>query len=298
MTTDPDPTYPSADLSTISDDQMTIILETTETHKPSHDPVTTDTEPTYLLLKVPVNCNKPLTICFKNETEFPTTQIPKNTTTVEVKNSNISTLKKDAINRFSSLEILVLCNNNISVIVPGVFRSQKKLKYLDLGDNALTEISGKIWFGLTYLETLRISGNRLQSLPPNAFSNLPELKVLAVGYPLLVQEKQKLFAPNTFPNSKKQPQIGLEEDDNFLVCNSSNCWLKEKEEKGLLVHYEKNGRPSRPKCSDKPGLYWDEVDLKCPDKVLTSGWRKVHLNNFCKLGQVNKIAKWNYIPES
>ena len=266
MTTDPDPTYPSADLSTISDDQITTILETTEIHKPSHDPMTTNSELTYPPIQAPVNCNRPLTACFKTSSGFPT-QIPQNTITVEVKNSNISTLKKDALHNLYSVEILVLCNNNISVIVPGVFCSQKKLKHLDLGDNGLTQISGEIWVGLTSLETLRISGNRLQSLPPNAFSNLPELKVLAVGYPLLVKEKQKLFAPNTFPNSKKQPQIGLEEDDNFLVCNSSSCWLKEKEEKGLLVHYQKNGRPSRPKCSDKPGLYWDEVDLKCPGKV-------------------------------
>ena len=203
MTTDPDPTYPRTDQSTISDDQMTTILETIETHKISHDPMTTDPVPTNPPVQVPVNCSNPLTVCFNNKTEFPTTLIPRNATTVEVKNSNISTLKKDALHNLNSVEILVLCNNNIAVIVPGVFRDQEKLTHLDLGDNGLTEISGEIWLGLTSLETLRISGNMLQSLPPNAFSNLPQLKILAVHFSLLVLEKHRLFDANTFPNSKK-----------------------------------------------------------------------------------------------
>ena len=124
-----------------------------------------------------------------------------------------------------------------------------------------------MWAGLVSLETLQLTGNKFRSLPSDAFSNLPELKTLIVGLSIVVLEKEKFFDPSTFPSSKKQPpRIGLEEDGNFLVCNSSNCWLKRIEEKGMLVHYQKNGRPSRPKCSDKPGLYWDEVDLKCPGK--------------------------------
>ena len=243
-TSDPKQTNPPAVQSTISDDQITTIPQAIETHKPPDDPMTTDLVPTYPPVQASINCNNPLTVCIKNETftEFPTTLIPQNAATVEVKNGNISTLKKDAFHNLHSIEILVLCKNNISGIVPGVFLGQEKLKHLDLGDNDLTVISGKMWVGLTSLEILRISGNKLQSLSSNAFSNLPKLKILAVGYPLLVQEKKKLFDPNTFSNSKKKPQIGLEEDDNFLVCNSSNCWLKEKEEKGLLVHYQKNGR--------------------------------------------------------
>ena len=160
---------------------------------------------------------------------------------------------------------LILSNNNITTIIPGAFRCQVKLKYLDLGGNELTIINGNVWAGLVSLETLQLTGNKFPSLP--SFSNLPELKILTVGFSVAVLEKEKLFEPSTFPSSERQPpRIGLEEEDNFLVCNSSNCWLKRIEEKGMLVHYQKNGRPSRPKCSDKPRLYWDEVDLKCPGK--------------------------------
>ena len=163
------------------------------------------------------------------------------------------------------MENLILSNNNITTIIPGAFRCQVKLKYLDLGGNELTIINGNVWAGLVSLETLQLTGNKFPSLP--SFSNLPELKILTVGFSVAVLEKEKLFEPSTFPSSKRQPpRIGLEEDDNFLVSNSSNCWLKRIEEKGMLVHYQKNGRPSRPKCSDKPGWYWDEVDLKCPGK--------------------------------
>ena len=218
-----------------------------------------------------VNCSDSQTRCIKtqNLTEFPK-DIPQNTTTVELKNGNITTLKKESLAGLTSLKTLILSNNNIKVIIPGAFHGQSKLKYLDLCGNNMTVINGNVWVGLVSLETLQLAGNKFHSLPSDAFSNLPDLKILRIGFSVVMREKEILFDHNTFPNSKKQPQIGLEEDDNFLVCNSSNCWLKEKEEKGLLVHYQKNGRPSRPKCSDKPGLYWDEVDLKCPGKNFIS----------------------------
>ena len=259
----------NADQRTTSDGQMATTPETTTTPIPSDDTKATNPEPTNHPIQAPINCEDPSTVCFKNRTftEFPTKDIPQNATTVELKNSNITTLKQDALGDLSSLETLVLCSNNIAVIVLGVFRDQKKLKHLDLGDNSLTTINPAIWIGLASLKTLRISGNKLQSLPPDAFANLPELKVLAVDFNLLVLEKQKLFDQNTFSNPTKQPQIGLEQDDRTLVCNSSNCWLKEKEEKGLLVHYEKNGKPFRPKCSDNPAIFWDQADLKCSGKI-------------------------------
>ena len=188
-----------------------------------------------------------------------------------MKNANIRTLEKGSLAGLISLENLILSNNNIKTIVPGVFHHQVNMKYLDLSGNKLTVINGNVWDGLVSLETLQLTGNRFHSLPSDAFSNLPELKILTVGFSVAVLEKEKLFDPRTFPSSKRQPpKIGLEGEDNFLVCNSSNCWLKRMEEKGLLVHYQKNGQPSRPKCSDKPGLYWDEVDLKCPGKSRSS----------------------------
>ena len=252
----------------LSNDPMITEPETAEPPVISDDSIDIDPEPTNPPILAPVDCKDPLTVCFKNNslTEFPANDIPQNTTTVKLVNNNISKLQHDVLDNLTSLETLVLSNNNIIAIATGVFLSQKKLKHLDLGDNGLTEIRGDMWVGLVSLETLRISGNKLQSLPSDAFSNLPELKILGVEFTLLELEKQKLFDPNTFPDSTKQPQIGLEQDNGSLVCNSSNCWLKEKEEKGLLEHYKRNGRPFRPKCSDKPGFYWDHVDLKCSGK--------------------------------
>ena len=261
----------NANKATTSDDQMATAQETIPTPILSDDITTTNPKSSvHVSFQVSVDCEDPLTPCFENRTEFPTKDIPQDTTTVVVKYSNIKTLQQDALGNLSRLEILVLCSNDIAVIVPGVFRSQKKLKYLDLGDNSLTAISAEIWIGLVSLKVLRISGNELQSLPPNAFSNLPELKVLAVDFNLLVLGKQTLFDPNIFSNTTKQPQIGLEQqqqDNSLLVCNSSSCWLKDMEEKGLLLHYNKNGKPFRPKCSDEPGKFWDQADLKCSGKI-------------------------------
>ena len=217
------------------------------------------------LSRIYAKCHDLKTKCFDDGklTEFPTEHIAENINTVQVNNANITTLGTKALLGLTGLVMLILSNNNIKTIVPGAFYNQSNLKRLDLGENSLTTIDGAMWVGLPALEILRLSGNKLQILPHHAFSNLPNLNILAVCYPLLVQEKQNLFTQNTFPDSKKQPEIGLEQDDRNLVCNSSNCWLKEKEDKGLLIHYKKNGRPFRPRCSDQPELYWDEVDLKC-----------------------------------
>ena len=107
------------------------------------------------------------------------------------------------------METLVLSNNHIKTIIPGVFRGQSKLKYLDLYGNNMTAINGNVWVGLTSLEMLQLGGNKFHSLPSNAFSNLPQLKILRIGFSTAMREKQKLFDHKTFPNSKKQPRFSL-----------------------------------------------------------------------------------------
>ena len=240
-------------------------VSSTKAHSGSTHPLHCDNNNEKLPIQVNVSCGNQLTFCFnsQNLSEFPSEKIPSNATTVQLSHNTISTLQNNSLTGLSNLVTLILSKNCIENIVPGVFLDQGKLKRLDLGDNNLTSLRGEIWVGLSSLEILRITGNKLQNLSPHAFNNLPKLKLLAVGFTLLVEQKQKLFDPSTFSNPTTQPQIALQQDEKTLVCNSSNCWLKEKEDQGLLVHYEKNGWPFRPKCSDQSGLYWDQADLKC-----------------------------------
>ena len=158
----------------------------------------------FILTQLQVNCGDSQTRCIKSQnlTEF-LIDIPPNTITVEIKHANIRTLKKESLVGLTSLENLILSNNNITTIIPGAFRCQVKLKYLDLGGNELTIINGNVWAGLVSLETLQLTGNKFPNLP--SFSNLPELKILTVGFSFAVLEKEKLFEPSTFPSSKRQP---------------------------------------------------------------------------------------------
>ena len=147
------------------------------------------------------------------------------------------------------------------------------LSYLDLGGNDLTTIHGDIWVGLYSLETIRISHNPLNTKSSVGFPNLPDLRLVLVNLVILKALDKELSAPANYPDTKTQPKLGLEEDD--LRCDNSMCWLKKVEDKGLMAHYNRNGKVTRPKCENK-SMYWDEYSetLNCPGRSADKGASK------------------------
>ena len=55
----------------------------------------------------------------------------------------------------------------------------------------------------------------------------------------------------------------LEEDKNSVFCDESLCRLREAGDEAVRDVLTKNGKIPRPKCSNIPGMYWDQMD--CSD---------------------------------
>ena len=137
------------------------------------------------------------------------------------------------------------------------------LYYLDLGENDLTTIHGDIWAGLHSLKKLRISGNPIQTMSSEGFSNLPSLTLVLVDLSILKSLGEGLFDHATYPDTRTASEVGLQHDGD-LPCNSSMCWLKKLEDKGMMKHYERHNVFTRPRCRNKT-MFWDEYSetLNC-----------------------------------
>jgi Leucine-rich repeat (LRR) protein len=83
-----------------------------------------------------------------------------------------------------NLEHLLLSNNLITKLQPGIFNNLANLKFLFLNNNQISEIqppkvpSAGIFNNLSNLHYLTLSGNQIKELQPGIFNNLPLLYCL------------------------------------------------------------------------------------------------------------------------
>eukprot|EP00095_Tigriopus_kingsejongensis_P011072 maker-scaffold23_size669530-snap-gene-4.7 protein:Tk11072 transcript:maker-scaffold23_size669530-snap-gene-4.7-mRNA-1 annotation:"slit homolog 2" len=99
----------------------------------------------------------------------------------------------DSIFRLTpQLEDLSLDNNHL-IEVPSSIGHLKRLKTLDLGENAITELQEGDFNAMESLYGLRLAGNRLTRIPSNFFANASQLHVLNLARNQLSQIEQKAF---------------------------------------------------------------------------------------------------------
>ena len=231
-------------------------------------PTTKAVDPKGNDIKPTIDCTDPESACFvsSNLTQVPTDKIPPTTKTVDLKGNDIAILSYNSFSGLVNVETLVLSSNKVQTIQTGTFKDQGKLLYLDLGENSLLILKGDFWVGLDSLNTLRISGNPIRNMTSLGFSNLPKMKLVLIDLTTLESLHEELANPTNYPETLKQPKLGLE-DDTDLTCNDTMCWLKRLEDKGLMAHYNVNGRLTRPRCQNKT-MFWDEFSetLSCSGK--------------------------------
>ena len=244
--------------------------------KPSTSQTNTSSQP-LVPTEIPpfqVDCTNSNALCMQNSTlkEVRTALAYHRTSIINMylRDNVIQTLDSKCFTGLTHLKVLVLNHNKISSIGGGTFRDQGNLMQLDLSYNVINTLDGTMFQGLASLRVLRITGNNLTSIDPQTFSNLNQINTIQVDIIQLTVFRQIILNPFSYPNPPKVPKVEVE-DAHFFPCNSSYCWLKAAEEKGYMKHYKYNGKVSRPKCSDHPGVYWDEVELDCPSSYSASG---------------------------
>ena len=182
-----------------------------------------------------------------------------NLTSLSLSRNSVSNIELGSLDNLIELKNLELDWNNLTSIPNGLFKNQTKLKNLNLEGNSLQNISGGMWEGLTSLQHLRLTGNHVNIIGPGAFSNLPQLKTVHVGTHTFNTFNVQLLNPSTYPNTKKPPRVEVE-DVRTLVCDKKLCRIRKLGDEAVKLLFTLKGNKTRPKCSNQPELYWDEMD--------------------------------------
>ena len=245
----------------------TVIFVSHATREPTvhTTPPPTTMEPAFFRFKI--NCSASHTFCKTNSglQEVPTEIIPHETAQINLSNNSIENLNNDSFTGFTNVIHIDLKHNSLSSIPHCVFHDQKKLQYLDVAYNNIKFINESLFKCLYTLQFLKITGNLVVDSNFDAFFPLGNLSTLNVDINMLVIFYPIILNGQNYPQTITHPKV-VADEANSLPCNSSSCWLMKAEEKGYMDHYTFNGRPSTPRCSNIPGLFWDEAELGCSSK--------------------------------
>ena len=97
----------------------------------------------------------------------------------------MTTLPAGVFDGFTSLEYLLLGDNDLRTLPDGAFDVLTRLQSLDLGGNQLTTLPDGVFDGLDSLRSLRLGANDLTTLPAGVFDGLASLESLFINGNLL-----------------------------------------------------------------------------------------------------------------
>lgn len=152
---------------------------------------------TSLRVKCPAGCecrdsnNSNVLVCV--ERSFLGLGLPRNITSVLLKNVQAAAIPVSALEASIGLQNLVWTSSGIESVESGVFRTTSHLERLDLGDNRLSELPSDVFHPLHQLQYLNLTGNRLAALP--MFNGLNCLQEIRLAANLLSVLPYQAFAP-------------------------------------------------------------------------------------------------------
>ncbi|XP_011252221.1 leucine-rich repeat and immunoglobulin-like domain-containing nogo receptor-interacting protein 2 isoform X2 [Camponotus floridanus] len=121
--------------------------------------------------------------------------LPRNITTVWLKNVQAAAIPVSALEASVGLRSLTWTSSGIESVESGVFRTIPHLERLDLGDNRLSELPSDVFHPLHQLQYLNLTGNRLVALPQLLFDGLNRLRDIRLETNLLSVLPYQAFAP-------------------------------------------------------------------------------------------------------
>ncbi|XP_035680846.1 leucine-rich repeat-containing protein 70-like [Branchiostoma floridae] len=110
------------------------------------------------------------------------TNIPDNTTQLNLHANNLSVVPHDAFEQHDQLSLVYLHSNNIVAIEDGAFSGLTNLMYLYLSENKLTQLTAGTFGGLNNLVYLFLDNNFIGNMEGGTFSILTNLVFLHLRY--------------------------------------------------------------------------------------------------------------------
>jgi len=108
-------------------------------------------------------------------------------------NNRLERLEPGIFDRLQALQYLILNNNRLERLEPGIFDRLRALQYLYLNNNRLERLELGIFANLQELQKLNLSFNGLERLEPGTFDNLQALEDLNLSCNRLIRLESGLF---------------------------------------------------------------------------------------------------------
>ena len=214
---------------------------------------------------------------------------------LDASNTRISDLT--GISSLRNLEVLLLNNNGINNLEPGIFNGLTNLEMLTLNNNQINKLELGTFAGLTNLEMLTLNNNHLNHLELGAFNDLANLATLWLDSNEISQLEPEIFTDLT---SLAELDLGNNQIDNLdsLVALPNLAWL------GLSGNQIKSLKPLTALASlTTLGLSSNQIENLAPLAELTElAWLNLGNNRIDKLNPLASLTNlatlglsWNQV---
>ncbi|XP_034038123.1 LOW QUALITY PROTEIN: leucine-rich repeat-containing protein 15-like [Thalassophryne amazonica] len=119
-----------------------------------------------------------ITICSKALLAQLPVRIPTTTELLDLSDNRISAIPQRSFRKNFKLRVLLLQNNNITLLESGCFSQLEVLQRLDLSSNQISTLSEGFSIGLAVLRELQLAHNHLMMLDSQSFQHLDGLQRL------------------------------------------------------------------------------------------------------------------------
>ncbi|KAL0276340.1 UNVERIFIED_CONTAM: hypothetical protein PYX00_003931 [Menopon gallinae] len=151
-------------------------------------------------------------------------------------NNEIDKVHVEAFRNLSSLQDLNLSGNGLTS-VPDALRNMRLLRTVDLGENAIADISESGFAGMTNLYGLRLIGNQLTNITRKSFAELPELQILNLARNKIRKVEKGAFDSNLHLQAIRLDANLLTDIDGLFVDVQNLLWLNISDNKLEMFDY-------------------------------------------------------------
>lgn len=139
-------------------------------------------------------------------------------------NNVVETVHPDAFRNCSSLQDLNL-NGNALTAVPSALKDMRLLRTVDLGENAISDLSDPGFKGMTNLYGLRLIGNQISNISKPIFADLPSLQILNLARNRIQKVDHGAFSANSDLQAIRLDANLLTDINGLFVDIPSLLWL-------------------------------------------------------------------------
>ncbi|CAC5396836.1 CPN2 [Mytilus coruscus] len=152
---------------------------------------------------------------------------PSSLTMLSILGNNITVIPSNAFKRLKNLTHLLLWEGAYTKLEDNAFNGLDNLYELDIADDNVSIITNKTFNGLDLLNTLWLSGNNISKIQNGTFNSLKNLKIFWLDFNKLVSLEPGVLDTQFLPHL-----VAVSITGNPWMCDCHLKWLREILDKG------------------------------------------------------------------